>query len=328
MKTTRQAYAESDKLLATMEAASNLAMVDPTKTYLVWKGSQFPNSTVAQFQAPAGCAIDWGDGTTETFEIASTSKTTHAYTDSSGYHLITISGLNTLEMMWFYRCVDLVYAKLSKDLLTLNRLSLADCTNLKFLYIGAEIAFDDTSATLTINDEALINCSSLSKIVFKSLKPPVITTRGGETTGFSSAKIVVPEASVFAYMEKFKSFPNKVVYETDSSDLWTVAETDKENTFTKSQTTRQSWWVADGTTTSPRALYKLSGIQRRQPRAGYLDFIMNLNYPPIEDKLDLTFFDHLRTGGNDDSPSYSRVRVVDARPADPATDIIYFVTES
>ena len=55
--------------------------LDPNKTYLQWNGTSFPNSSDAQFKAPAGSSIDWGDGTIETFNTESTTVNTHSYTD-------------------------------------------------------------------------------------------------------------------------------------------------------------------------------------------------------------------------------------------------------
>ena len=55
--------------------------LDPNKTYLIWNGTEFPNSTIATFKAPAGSTIDWGDGTVETFATESTTVNTHTYTD-------------------------------------------------------------------------------------------------------------------------------------------------------------------------------------------------------------------------------------------------------
>ena len=74
-----------------LEAKLNENIVkDPSKTYLVWKGNQFPNSTDANFKAPEGCTIDWGDGNVETFETASAVVNTHTYTDGVEYHLISL----------------------------------------------------------------------------------------------------------------------------------------------------------------------------------------------------------------------------------------------
>lgn len=67
-----------------------MAELDPTKTYLEWTGSTFPNSSDAEFKAPAGSSIDWGDGNVETFDVASTEVNTHTYTDGLGSHTIII----------------------------------------------------------------------------------------------------------------------------------------------------------------------------------------------------------------------------------------------
>ena len=71
--------------------------LDPNKTYLVWNGTEFPNSTNATFKAPAGSTIDWGDGTVETFDTASTAVNTHTYADGQTGHTIVISGLTSIS---------------------------------------------------------------------------------------------------------------------------------------------------------------------------------------------------------------------------------------
>ena len=80
--------------------------LDPNKTYLVWNGTEFPNSENATFKAPAGSSIDWGDGTVETFDTASTTVNTHTYTDGKTEHTIAISGLTSIDVRAFYYCIS------------------------------------------------------------------------------------------------------------------------------------------------------------------------------------------------------------------------------
>ena len=81
--------------------------LDQNKTYLVWNGNEFPNSTSARFKAPAGSTIDWGDGTIENFEAESTEVNTHTYTDGITEHTIAISGLKSITDYAFDGCSSL-----------------------------------------------------------------------------------------------------------------------------------------------------------------------------------------------------------------------------
>ncbi len=84
-----------------------MAELDFSKTYLVWNGTTFPNSSSATFKAPAGSTIDWGDGTIENFEAESTEVNTHTYTDGITEHTIAISGLTSIADSVFAGCRSL-----------------------------------------------------------------------------------------------------------------------------------------------------------------------------------------------------------------------------
>ena len=95
-------------LNALTEAKLNENIIkDPSKTYLVWQNQRFPDSMYATFKAPAGCTIDWGDGTVETFETASTEVNRHTYTDGITCHLISLSNYENIATDSFKMCSGL-----------------------------------------------------------------------------------------------------------------------------------------------------------------------------------------------------------------------------
>lgn len=109
--------------------------LDPNKTYLVWNGTEFPNSTSAQFKAPAGSTIDWGDGTVETFDTASTTVNTHTYTDGKTEHTIAISGLTSISASAFLNCSSLTSVTIGNSVTSIGSYAFGDCNSLTGVYI-------------------------------------------------------------------------------------------------------------------------------------------------------------------------------------------------
>ena len=216
MKTTRQAYAESDKLLATLNEVNERIIKDPEKTYLVWKGNQFPSvGSDAQFTSAAG-TIDWGDGIVEMLD-STKQPFTHTYTDGLEYHLIIISGITSLNTSAFKDCNGLIEADLSNKITSISKQAFLNCINLTSVLINT---INTAESTLEVNRDSFKNCSNLSKIVFKSVIPPNLRSVGITDAGdFSNATIVVPKSAIAAYRETFKFNTNEVIYLTDSSDL-------------------------------------------------------------------------------------------------------------
>lgn len=119
--------------------------LDPNKTYLVWNGTEFPNSTSALFKAPAGSTIDWGDGTVETFDTASTSVNTHTYTDGKTEHTIAISGLTSIGASAFLECSGLTSVTIGNSVTSIGSYAFADCSGLKGVYITDIVAWCNIS---------------------------------------------------------------------------------------------------------------------------------------------------------------------------------------
>ena len=113
--------------------------LDPNKTYLVWNGTKFPNSTRATFKAPAGSTIDWGDGTVETFDTASTTVNTHTYTDGKTEHTITISGLTSIGYEAFAFCGNLESVTIGNSITSIDIGAFYNCSSLTNITIPNSI---------------------------------------------------------------------------------------------------------------------------------------------------------------------------------------------
>ena len=240
-----------------LEAKLNENIVkDPSKTYLVWKGNTFPNSSAASFKAPAGSTIDWGDGTIETFTTASTDVNTHTYTDGYDYHLITISGLTVIDDDVFRNCIGLTSVTIGNGVTSIgvqvfkgcNSLTsvtigngvtsiggviFADCSGLTSIMIPDSVTKIDSylfkncnsltsivipdSVTL-IDDSAFLGCYKLTSITIKSTTPPTLSSDAIPT---SIEKIIVPKSAISAYKAAtgWSTYADKIVYEIDSSDI-------------------------------------------------------------------------------------------------------------
>ena len=153
--------------------------LDPNKTYLVWNGTEFPNSADATFKAPAGSTIDWGDGTVETFDTASTTVNTHTYTDGKTEHTIVISGLTDISSSAFKICSKLTSITIGNSVTNISTGAFAGCNSLTSVTIPNSVtnigisAFEYcsklTSITIgnsvtNIGSSAFEGCSSLTSV--------------------------------------------------------------------------------------------------------------------------------------------------------------------
>ena len=217
-----------------LEAKLNENIVkDPSKTYIVWKGNNFPNSANATFKAPAGCVIDWGDGNVETFDTTSTTVNQHTYSDGIDYHLIAISGLTITDSSAFRDCSGLTSVTIGNSVTSIGRSAFDGCSGLTSVTIPDSVtsidwsAFDGCSGltSITIPDSvttirlgAFYGCSGLKSITLKSTTPP---TLGSDAIPTTIEKIIVPKSAINAYKAAtgWSTYASKIVYEVDSSDL-------------------------------------------------------------------------------------------------------------
>lgn len=213
--------------------------LDTNKTYLEWEGSEFPNAPKAEFKAPAGSTIDWGDGTIESFTTASTSVNTHTYTDGNPKHTIIITGLTSIDDYAFNTCDNLTGLKIGNIVTSIRQYAFCSCHGLTSLTIPdsvtdiREYAFSEcgslTSVTIgnsvteirgdafsecpnlksviigdsvtSIGDWVFNNCINLRSIVLFPAAPPTLGQRAIPTT---ISKIYVQQSSE----EEYKAIPD------------------------------------------------------------------------------------------------------------------------
>lgn len=259
-----------------LEAKLNENIVkDPSKTYLVWKGNTFPNSSVAAFKAPAGCVIDWGDGNVETFGTASTTDNEHTYTDGIDYHLISLFNYTVFSNYAFSACTGLTSVIIGNSVTSIGGYTFRDCRSLTSVTIPnsvtsiglsafrgcsglisitigngvtsiGESAFLDctglTSVTIgngvtSIDTFAFEGCDKLKIIRMSATTPPTLGSNAVPTT---IEKIIVPKSAINAYKAAtgWSTYVDKIIYEVDSSDIPDTskfAKLNEENTFTQKQ---------------------------------------------------------------------------------------------
>ena len=234
-----------DKVYATADSAKILEaklneniIKDQSKTYLVWKGNQFPNSTNATFKAPAGCTIDWGDGNVETFSTASTVVNQHTYTDGIEYHLISLSNYTVIDNSAFYNCSGLTNVIIGTSVTSIRARAFYNCSGLTSVTIPDSVtiifigAFGGCSGltSVTIPDRVtdidigvFSGCSGLKTVKISAINPPTLNTGAFDETPIE--KIIVPKSAINAYKSAagWSTYADKIVYETDSSDVSTFS---------------------------------------------------------------------------------------------------------
>ena len=176
--------------------------LDLNKTYLVWNGNEFPNSTYAQFKAPAGSTIDWGDGTVETFDTASTTVNTHTYTDGKTEHTIAISGLTSIGNSVFSDCSNLTSVMIGNNVTSIGSSAFEYCSGLTSITIPNNVT--------SIGTNAFEGCSSLTQLVLFRSTPP---TLGSSAIPNNVQSIYVQQSSKAAYQAaiNWAAFASKIV---------------------------------------------------------------------------------------------------------------------
>lgn len=185
--------------------------LDPTKTYLEWNGTTFPNSANAQFKAPEGSTIDWGDGTVETFDTASTVVNTHTYSDGKATHTIIISGLTGIGDSAFQNCKNLTSIAIPDSIISIGSGAFSSCSGLTSITIpnsvtsiaGGAFYLCSSLTNVTIGSgltsigfNAFGHCSSLKTIVLFPETPPTLGSTNAIPT---TTTIYVQQSSKGAY---------------------------------------------------------------------------------------------------------------------------------
>lgn len=201
--------------LAHLEAKINENIIrDPSKTYLVYKGTTVPSVSmdVGEWTFRAGVVIDWGDGSSQT--AVANVKNEHTYTDGVAYHLIAISGLTAIPSMCFYDDEGIIEAYISTGApyMTIDVSAFENAIGLK------KIRFSNKVTELA--GMAFLNCTSLETMIFESTAAPTLGVP--EPIPINAIKkIFVPKSAVNAYKTAptWSNYVDKIVYEIDSSDL-------------------------------------------------------------------------------------------------------------
>ena len=162
--------------------------LDPNKTYLVWNGTEFPNSTNATFKAPAGSTIDWGDGTVETFDTASTTVNTHTYTDGKTEHTIAISGLTSIGSSAFGYCSSLMSVIIPDSVTSIGPFAFSGCIGLTSVTIPNSVTY--------IGPKVFTNCTNLKQLILFPETPPDL---GSSAIPDNLQSIYVQQSSKAAY---------------------------------------------------------------------------------------------------------------------------------
>ena len=132
-------------------------ILDPTKTYIEWNGSSFPNSFPGAFPAPAGSTIDWGDGTSSHFDTSG--RASHHYTDGKTQHTIVISDLTSIGNDAFYGSSNSMSITIGNSVTSIGNNAFGDCIGLTSITIPDGVT--------SIGSEAFIHCESLANIYYK-----------------------------------------------------------------------------------------------------------------------------------------------------------------
>lgn len=201
--------------LAHLEAKINENIIrDPSKTYLVYKGTTVPSVSmdVGEWTFRAGVVIDWGDGSSQT--AVANVKNEHTYTDGVEYHLIAISGLTAIPSTCFYDDTSIIEAYISTGApyMTIDVSAFENAIGLK------KIRFSNKVTVLA--GMAFLHCTSLETMIFESTAAPTLGLP--EPIPINAIKkIFVPKSAVNAYKTapKWSNYVDKIVYEIDSSDL-------------------------------------------------------------------------------------------------------------
>lgn len=201
--------------LAHLEAKINENIIrDPSKTYLVYKGTTVPSVSmdVGEWTFRAGVVIDWGDGSSQT--AVANVKNEHTYTDGVEYHLIAISGLTAIPSTCFYDDTSIIEAYISTGTpyMTIDVSAFENAVGLK------KIRFSNKVTELA--GMAFLHCTSLETMIFEGTTAPTLGLP--EPIPINAIKkIFVPKSAVNAYKTAptWSNYVDKIVYEIDSSDL-------------------------------------------------------------------------------------------------------------
>lgn len=192
-------------------ATLNDLIEDDTKTYITFKGIKFPSNTSVgySFDVQAGCTIDWGDGSIQSFANAAY-NITHTYSEANSYR-IAISGLTEFSNGALDGCSEILDVKLSNATTYIGG-SACRGTSISHITIPASVT-DIQLGTI------FANCAKLKTV--RVLLATPLTTAADIFENSPIEKIIVPKSAINAYKTAagWIAYADKIVYEVDSSDL-------------------------------------------------------------------------------------------------------------
>lgn len=209
-------------------ATLNDLIEDDTKTYITFKGTNFPGND--NFYVDKDAVIDWGDGTIQTVTGDPSEKVSHTYSEENLYRIV-ISNLPTIAGGAFSDCLGISDVKLGSTVTFINGGAFQN-TGISSITIPKTVTQMDLMSTFA-------DCTKL-KIV-KVLSETPLSVQAGIFENSPIEKIIVPKSAVNAYKSAtgWSTYADKIVYEVDSTDISDTSNFAKlsgNNTFSGSNT--------------------------------------------------------------------------------------------
>ena len=192
-------------------ATLNDLIEDDVKTYITFKGTNFPGND--NFYVNKGAVIDWGDGTIQTVTGDPSEKVSHTYSEENLYRIV-ISNLLNISGGAFSDCLGLLDFKLGSTVTVINGSA----------FQNTGISSVTIPKTVTQMDLMLIfaDCTNLKTVRVLSTTPLTVQPEIFENSPIE--KIIVPKSAINTYKSAagWSTYADKIVYEVDSSDLGSV----------------------------------------------------------------------------------------------------------
>ncbi len=163
-----------------------------------------------------------------------------AFYSCSGLTSVTIgNGVTSIGMLAFYSCSGLTSVTIGNSVTSIGDEAFENCSGLTSITIPDSVtsigngAFLNciglTSVTIgngvtSINNQPFYNCNKLKTVKILAVNPPTLYSGAFEET--SLEKIIVPKSAINTYKSAagWSDYADKIVYEVDSSDLYTIVD--------------------------------------------------------------------------------------------------------
>ena len=209
---TRSRYKFRKNNTTNTVATLNDLIEDDTKTYITFKGINFPGND--NFYVDKGAVIDWGDGTIQTVTGDPSEKVSHTYKEENLYRIV-ISNLLNISGGAFSDCLGLLDFKLGSTVTVINGSA----------FQNTGISSVTIPKTVTQMDLMLIfaDCTNLKTVRVLSTTPLTVQPEIFENSPIE--KIIVPKSAINTYKSAagWSTYADKIVYEVDSSDVSTFS---------------------------------------------------------------------------------------------------------